>query len=851
MKKRKILAIILCCCISCMFLAELPAAASETIIEESEVNADTVSEHQNEEIQGELKTDAEEETASEELQAVMEEEGETSESLGELEYSMEGSEITSIDENGNVFIVEDQGDGVVDEIRLQDEMFDALQIVNFRANAAGRPVTTTTEYTEYRTGAIGYTYGRSGADAAYLGTENGKVKFMLSGVVGLVDASKVQVVSLASAKSYSSYYANGTRLIHQICMDMTTPGYGGKIDVGPQQPYMSAGATYFSYDGHYFYTSYEMMISDYKNETRRNSINPGSPYYNYFQYLPLRGKSGYTQNELKTAVNGRAASDSKMYNTGNLFVDNQNTYGVNALLMVGIGANESAWGASSIAKNKNNLFGINAVDSSPGSSATSFSSVNACIKDFAETYMSKRYLRAGYTYYNGGFCGDKASGINVRYASDPYWGEKAAAIAWSLDNSGGKKDQNKYSVGIKDPIATGHTELNIRKEASASAPILYNTGRVSNYAFLILEETEGFYKIQSDPVLTGDRSRTDPNTGVYNSGAMYAYVSRDYVRPVSGKVPDTAPSPSQPPSSSSMLTYNSHVQTHGWMGYIPEGEISGTSGEAKRLEAIRIRLNNPDYEGSVEYCTHVQTYGWQEWKSDDAVSGTQGEAKRMEAIRIRLTGEMAENYDIYYRTHVQTYGWLDWAKNGEIAGSTDASKRMEALQIKLVKKGGAAPGNEGRPYVQPILKYRTHVQTYGWQDYVTGGTHSGTTGSAKRLEAIQISLNNTKYSGNLRYKVHVQTYGWQEWKEGGAVAGTTGQAKRLEAIRIELTGQMAEKYDVYYRGHSQTYGWLGWAKNGEPAGTEGLAKRLEALQIVLIPKGGEAPGSTENSIVKN
>ena len=47
-----------------MFLAELPAAASETIIEESEVNADTVSEHQNEEIQGELKTDAEEETAS-------------------------------------------------------------------------------------------------------------------------------------------------------------------------------------------------------------------------------------------------------------------------------------------------------------------------------------------------------------------------------------------------------------------------------------------------------------------------------------------------------------------------------------------------------------------------------------------------------------------------------------------------------------------------------------------------------------------------------------------------------------------------------------------------------------------
>lgn len=35
-----------------------------------------------------------------------------------------------------------------------------------------------------------YCYGGAGADAAYLGTENGKVKFMQSGVVGLVDQSK-------------------------------------------------------------------------------------------------------------------------------------------------------------------------------------------------------------------------------------------------------------------------------------------------------------------------------------------------------------------------------------------------------------------------------------------------------------------------------------------------------------------------------------------------------------------------------------------------------------------------------------------------------------------------------------
>ena len=88
------------------------------------------------------------------------------------------------------------------------------------------------------------------------------------------------------------------------------------------------------------------------------------------------------------------------------------------------------------------------------------------------------------------------------------------------------------------------------------------------------------------------------------------------------------------------------------------------------------------------------------------------------------------------------------------------------------------------------------------------------------------------------------------WVSDGELAGTTGQAKRLEAIEIKLTDEMAEKYDVYYRAHVQTYGWLGWAKNGESAGTEGLAKRLEAVEIVLVEKGGSAPGSTSGAFIK-
>ena len=113
--------------------------------------------------------------------------------------------------------------------------------------------------------------------------------------------------------------------------------------------------------------------------------------------------------------------------------------------------------------------------------------------------------------------------------------------------------------------------------------------------------------------------------------------------------------------------------------------------------------------------------------------------------------------------------------------------------------------------------------------------------------AVKIRLNQQPFSGDIQYSTHVQTYGWQDFVANGAQAGTTGEQKRMEAVKIQLTGEMSQKYDIYYRVHSQTYGWLGWAKNGEPAGTSGYAKRLEALEIRILPKGSSAPGSTANA----
>ena len=272
------------------------------------------------------------------------------------------------------------------------------------------------------------------------------------------------------------------------------------------------------------------MISDYQNNTRSHSVNPDQPYYNYYQYLPLRSQTLYSGDSLNTMIAAKVSGSSKMSGTGSDFVNAQEAYGVNALLMVSIAGNESAWGTSSIASGKNNLFGLNAVDASPGESADTFSSVQACIEDFACGWMSQSYLDPSSSTYSGGFLGNKGSGLNVKYASDPYWGEKAANIAYNLDQAAGSQDCGSYTIGIKDTLASSHNTVNVRQESNTSSTVLYQTGTSANYAVLILDSnsTNGFYRIQSDAVLNADRTSV-ASAGEYSFDSMYAYISADYV----------------------------------------------------------------------------------------------------------------------------------------------------------------------------------------------------------------------------------------------------------------------------------------------------------------------------------
>ena len=441
-------------------------------------------------------------------------------------------------------------------------------IVYFRTKGCN----TNTNYTVAGSNRSGYTNGCYGADAAFLGYNSNKtkVKFKLAGVTGWVNASDVQVIDYMAKFDtlYTSNYTvkNGV-LKHNVMSDIYRYTDGDSVSLGPKPSFMKEGASYWSYDGHYFYPAtkdgYKKMIDDYVNNRTSNAINNGNPYYNYYQYLTHRTQSNYTNTDIanylkQIGINAPMTSypagkgQSLLYGEQTSFVQYQNEFGANVGLVLGLARNESASGTSNIAFHAKNLFGHSAFDSSPGASATSYLSVAQSIYAHDKFYISEGYLDpcdqtnlygGSYNYskchrgrYYGGHVGDKNSGMNVKYASDPYWGDKAAQYYYLLDSALGMQDYNKYTIAVK----TNGNSVPIYKEATTTSTKLYETGLVSDYPVVVLAEVTGqsingnnkWYKIQTDPVLDSGRNKIIQDSGYYQFSNNYAYVHSSNFRKI-------------------------------------------------------------------------------------------------------------------------------------------------------------------------------------------------------------------------------------------------------------------------------------------------------------------------------
>ena len=130
-----------------------------------------------------------------------------------------------------------------------------------------------------------------------------------------------------------------------------------------------------------------------------------------------------------------------------------------------------------------------------------------------------------------------------------------------------------------------------------------------------------------------------------------------------------------------LLTYQTHISKFGWSKWISENQVSNPIDQKRDIQAVKI--NFPEHK--VYYSVYYnETEGWSPEVSDGAQAGTTGKAKSIFGIKIRLDDSGSGVFDILYRVHTFDGVWSPWAQNGELLYAHEV--KLNALQIKLVSK---------------------------------------------------------------------------------------------------------------------------------------------------------------------
>ena len=261
-----------------------------------------------------------------------------------------------------------------------------------------------------------YVYSASGARLSYISqgtivavsdteSQGDRLPVQISGLSGFMNKSDLAAVN--TNNEFIPHYTSDGRYVYHELSPYTS------IRVAPHSSSMVIGTKYYSADG--------VNFDNFKVE------NP-------FLYRDLRKPTNYTAAELDKVYSLMNIQGSRLSGKGEVFKEAEKRYQVNALYLMAHSALESAWGRSQIAKDKNNFFGIAAYDTTPYDSAKSFDNVDKGILGAAK-WIRENYIDEGRTYL-----GNKSSGMNVLYASDPYWGEKIASIMMTINSKLGEKD---------------------------------------------------------------------------------------------------------------------------------------------------------------------------------------------------------------------------------------------------------------------------------------------------------------------------------------------------------------------------------------------------------------------------
>jgi beta-N-acetylglucosaminidase len=358
---------------------------------------------------------------------------------------------------------------------------------------------------------FGDTYIPTGTEVKYIGSDANTVQVEIAGNQGTVNQSNVTLVPTPMITGQSYYDVSGNTLTHHIYNPISKTYASYQYGYAPDA--MVAGTKYYSWDGHTFYS---------------NSSMTGTPIvaYQYFDLLPLNTATTYTADELNQYVvnnipdsiktNSFGGGAGPLATLGASFINAQNQYGVNAMYLLAHAILESNWGSSRIAHDKFNLYGYGATDSDPYANAKTFTSYDDCVMFIAQT-VAETYQTPGNWRYFGSMLGNKNSGMNMKYASDPFWGQKIASYMYRIDQYLGSKDFNKYQLAV---VVT-EDGLNVRTQpyTTSGSSVLYSYPVNHAGEGMILDGTvnnsEGnWFKVWSDQ----SDFRAPQDVYVYNNG---------------------------------------------------------------------------------------------------------------------------------------------------------------------------------------------------------------------------------------------------------------------------------------------------------------------------------------------
>ena len=236
-------------------------------------------------------------------------------------------------------------------------------------------------------------------------SDDKRLAITVSGLSGYMKTEDLQ--ALDASKDFVPYYeSDGHRFYHYVAQNASIPVAFHLSD-------MEVGKKYYSADGLHF---------------------DGFKLENPFLFKDLTEATNYSAEDLDKVFSLLNIDNSLLENKGVTFKEAEEHYHINALYLLAHSALESDWGRSKIAKDKNNFFGITAYDTTPYLSAKTFDDVDKGILG-ATKWIKENYIDRGRT-----FLGNKASGMNVEYASDPYWGEKIASVMMKINEKLGGKD---------------------------------------------------------------------------------------------------------------------------------------------------------------------------------------------------------------------------------------------------------------------------------------------------------------------------------------------------------------------------------------------------------------------------